>query len=293
MHVRAGVIADNMNFMEIVEKIPQPGLIQAEPVLPVNNVMETLRYWKEVLGFKNSWEWGDPVTFGAISWHGVQVQFTQDPQLAATSTGNSVWFRVREVEQLYALHQSLGAIVVSPLTLQPWGMGQYTVRDLNGYLLHFAAPMLVRNKPGETLPDTVRIILRPPTVVELNDLAASVGWTVTATPATYAVTLNSLVAGVVAEATTTSQVIGCALLTGSAGSMHYVRDVMIHPDWQGKHIGTALMQTLMRRADIVLPESTTVALITGEQVATFYKQFDFTPIFSMIRYTRKPGSSNK
>src|SRR5262249_6453330 len=143
-----------------------------------------------------------------------------------SATNNPVWFRVREVEQLYALHQSLGAEIVSPLEVQPWGMGQYTVRELNGYHLHFAAPMRESTKQSKELPDKLRIIIRPPTVGELSTLATSVGWSDTHTPATYAVMMNSLVAGVVVEAMTPGEIVGCALLTGDAGSMYYVRDVI-------------------------------------------------------------------
>jgi len=275
--------------MEIVQNIPQPGLVQVEPVLIVRDVLETLRYWKDVLSFPHTWQWGEPVVHGGASWHGVQVQFAQRDQPFAPN--NPVWFRVREVEQLYALHQSLGADIVSPLELQSWGMGQYTVRELNGYHLHFAAPMRENAKQSKELPDKLRVITRPPTVTELSALATAVGWSVTHTPATYAVMMDSLVAGVVAEAMTTGEIVGCALLTGNAGSMYYVRDVVVHPDWQGKHVGSALMDALLKRADVLLPENTMITLITSEHMAPFYRQFDFTPVFSMMRNAGRKETS--
>lgn len=273
--------------MDSTKNTPEPGVVHAEPVLAVSDIAETLLYWHDVLGFPDTWHWGDPPVHGGASWHGTQIQFTRNPDLTARSEGHSVWIRARHVEQLYALHQTNRADIVSPLAQQPWGMGQYTVREINGYYIHFAAPMPSLQTPGEAVPHALRIIPRPPTAGELGRLSAAVGWSVNHSETSYEVMLSALMAGVVAENTETGDVVGCALLVGTPGNPYYVRDVIVHPAWQRQYVGTALMHALMQRADATLHNNTMLTLITNETLAPFYRQFNFTPAFSMIRSTRR------
>lgn len=273
--------------MENAENMLQPGPVHAEPVLAVRDLAKTLAYWHDVLGFPDTWHWGEPAAHGGAAWHGTQIQFTLNPSLAAVSQGHSVWIRVRHVEQLYALHQAKQADIVSPLAQRPWGMAQYTVREINGYCIHFAAPVSARLKRSEALPPTLRIIPRAPTTEEMKLLTTAVGWPAINSAATYAVMLGTLAAAVVVEDTATGQVVGCALLTGNSANLYYVRDVIVHPRWQGQYVGTALMQALIHRADAILPADTMLTLLTSENLAPFYRQFDFTPTFSMIRTVRK------
>jgi hypothetical protein len=81
----------------------QPTLMHVEPVLAVKDVSETVLYWHEVLGFPVKWTWGEPVKHGGVSWQGVFIQFTLNPELAAASKGNCIWIRVRQLELLYEI----------------------------------------------------------------------------------------------------------------------------------------------------------------------------------------------
>jgi GNAT superfamily N-acetyltransferase len=58
---------------------------------------------------------------------------------------------------------------------------------------------------------------------------------------------------------------------------------MVHPDWQGKHVGSTMMKELTDWLDKNASENAYVALITPENLAPFYQQFDFTPVFGMHR----------
>ena len=80
-----------------------------------------------------------------------------------------------------------------------------------------------------------------------------------------------------------NQVIGCALLLSDEASFYYIKDVMVHPDWQYKHVGSMLMKELTAWLDSNAPENAYVGLFTGENLAPFYKQFDFAPVFGMHR----------
>ena len=58
---------------------------------------------------------------------------------------------------------------------------------------------------------------------------------------------------------------------------------MVHPQWQARRIGTALMEALMSWLDTAAPENAMVSLITGMGLAPFYNQFGFQPVFAMKR----------
>ena len=84
-----------------------PVVLQAEPVLAVTDVPETVQYWHSVLGFRNQWTWGDPPNHGGVSWQGAFIQFSRDPRLAAASKGNAVFISVRNLENIYDLHKKM------------------------------------------------------------------------------------------------------------------------------------------------------------------------------------------
>src|SRR5215471_1435530 len=145
-------------------------LSHVEPILPVENIIETVNYWHDVLGFADKWTWGDPPNHGGVAWQGAFVQFSHNPKLAATSKGNAIFIRVRNLPSLYEFHQNKNADIVEPLENKPWGMSGYTVRDINGYYVAFAgAPISNREKRGKESLQTVKIIPRIPTAKEYMD----------------------------------------------------------------------------------------------------------------------------
>jgi GNAT superfamily N-acetyltransferase/uncharacterized glyoxalase superfamily protein PhnB len=282
--ISVDLISLNQVLME--EGLP-PILSHAEPVLAVQDITETVRYWHEVLGFPGKWTWGDPPNHGGVNWQKVFIQFTLNPTQAAASKGNSVWIRVQKLEALYDFHQKRNANIVAPLENQPWGMAQYTIRELNGYYVHFAGPIAERQKNTAVLPSTVRIIARPPTIKESRVLSTSIGGTPSTDDAVIEKVLGAAIFAVIAEDAASGEVIGSALLLGDDASFYYVKDVMVHPDWQGRRVGTALMQELNRWLDSNGANNALVALIARETLEPFYQQFGFAQAFSMIRYVQR------
>ncbi len=262
----------------------QPVFSHAEPVFAVSDVSETVAYWHEVLGFPNKWTWGELPNHGGVSWHGAFIQFSHNPRLAETSKGNSTWIRVQHIEALYKFHQEKNVEIVAPLEVQSYGMAQYSIREINGYYVHFAGtPLSDRKKSATTIPDTVKIIARKPTAAEAEYIASAIYGPSSTNEETKEKSLPASVFAVVAEDTATGKIIGCAFLLSDNAGFYYVRNVIVHPDWQGKSVGTSMMQELTRWLNVHAPHNAMVALHTPENLAPFYKQFDFLPSFSMIR----------
>ena len=149
----------------------------------------------------------------------------------------------------------------------------------------FAGALLSDKPKSESTPEAVKIISRIPTAAEYFNLISAVGWDKFFD---HSLTEKILVAptfGVVAE--NAHQVIGCALILSDEASFYYVKDVMVHPNWQHKHVGSMLMKELTAWLDANAPDKAYVGLFTGESLAPFYKQFDFVPVFGMRRSIRR------
>jgi uncharacterized glyoxalase superfamily protein PhnB len=239
------------------------GLVTLEPVLAVRDVAAATAYYRDVLGFEDVWLWGEPPSHGGANWDGIQVQFSLDPALAAGAAGRSLWFRVRNVRAMYALHQERGAAITEALEAKPWGVSEYGVRDLDGYALRFAGSGDAREAARERA-DAVRIEARSPTWPELAALTRSVGWAVPASPPRV---LEAALQG--GGAVAGGEPVGCAFLTEDGTGFYYVRDVMVHPDWQGQGVGTALMRALAAYLEAHAPEGALAGLFTGPDLHGF------------------------
>ena len=116
------------------------------------------------------------------------------------------------------------------------------------------------------------------------------GWSPSTDDPIIKAILAAAVFAVVAEDTGSGEITGCALLLGDHASFYYVKDVMVRPDWQGKRVGTVLMQALTDWLEKNAANNALVGLITGEALESFYQQFGFAQSFAMLRYIhRKEG----
>lgn len=270
--------------MENIDNNLSPVFSHVEPVLAVEDILATIQYWHEVLGFPVKWTWGEPPTHGGVSWQKVFVQFTKNPALAAASKGNSIWVRLQRIQLLYKLHQKNNASIVAPLEQQPWGMVQYTVKDINGYYIHFAGFLSDREKSESLLPENVCISGRKPTIKEYQELGAVVYNSLPLSNEGAQARLDAVTYAVVAEDTASGNIIGCAFILGDNVSFYYIKDVLVHPAWQGKRIGTAMMNELTKWLDTNGARDALVSLVCRETLESFYQQFGFSQSFGMIKY---------
>jgi GNAT superfamily N-acetyltransferase len=71
--------------------------------------------------------------------------------------------------------------------------------------------------------------------------------------------------------------VGIGRLIGDGVTDWYLKDIIIHPDYQGKGIGRALMEYLLRHiTDNSLPETTvTISLLAAKGKEPFYEKLGF------------------
>src|SRR5690349_7831419 len=111
-----------------------------EPILAVRDVPAAVQFYESVLGFSGGWTWGDPPVHGGVRLGPISLQLTLNPDQATHASGAYYAVFVDDVDDWYSEHLRRGATVVSPIDNKPWGLREYTVRDLDGYLIRIGGP---------------------------------------------------------------------------------------------------------------------------------------------------------
>ena len=251
------------------------------PILYSSDVRRSIQYYTEVLGFKNKWEWNDPPGFGGVSKDSVDVFFCKDGQ---GSPGTWIAIMVNDVDELYETIKAKGGKVLAEPEDKEWGLREMLVQDPDGHIIRFGQHKTSGHKKSTELPGNISIIERLPTVEEFEELVKAVGWKMQTRERTTAL-LKAPVYAAIAEDQQSNKAVGCVLLLGDSASFYYVKDMMVHPDYQRKHIGTALMKKLNEWLESHAPDDALVGLYTGENLSPFYQQFGFTQSFGMCRRT--------
>jgi GNAT superfamily N-acetyltransferase len=250
-------------------------LRSSEPIFPVADVIATVGYYREVLGFLEGWTWGQPADFGGVRWGKVGAMFALQEGPGATVGGQWHSFFVEGIDVLYALHRRNGATIYSPLEAKPWGLREYTVRDLNGHFLRFGQRGSDRSATAGREPATnVAIMERLPTPEELQRLSRAVGWTSDDRSERAEKSLAGALFGVVAVAG--AGVVGSGMVLGDGASFAYLKDIVVDPDWQGRGIGTRIVEALLAILRRSNPDDMLVALFTGQHLAEFYERSGFS-----------------
>jgi catechol 2,3-dioxygenase-like lactoylglutathione lyase family enzyme len=103
------------------------------PELPVADVERAQQHYRDALGFEIGWLYPGK-GIGAV-WRDNAVIFFRRK---TPPFGPAVhWIFAENIDATYRELQSLGANIVDPLEMRPWGQRQFTVRDLDGNLFYF------------------------------------------------------------------------------------------------------------------------------------------------------------
>ena len=246
----------------------------SEPIFPVADVVATVGYYRDVLGFQEGWTWGQPPDFGGVRWGKVGAMFALQSGPEAPAGGKWHSFFVEGIDALQDFHRRNGATIRSPLEMKPWGLREYTVRDLNGHYLRFGQRGSDRSATaGRGSATGVAIVERLPTPEELQGLFRAVGWARDERTDRAAQALAGARFGAVAVQG--ERVVGSGMVLGDGASFAYLKDIIVHPEWQGRGIGTRIVEALMTMIRRPGPDRMLVTLFTGQHLAEFYERFGF------------------
>lgn len=116
------------------------------PVFAVADVGATIRWYEQELGFAGDpFPSHEPYVFGILRRDGIEIMLQrvidyQKPDLYDLRNGGGVWdayLRISGLQQLYARVKDRLELK-KPLRRQPYGLSEFEIKDLNGYVLVFS-----------------------------------------------------------------------------------------------------------------------------------------------------------
>jgi uncharacterized glyoxalase superfamily protein PhnB len=117
-----------------------------QPVLTVPDVLETVDFYRDKLGFHIDFVEGDPPVHARVcadpTYSSPTVHVRFEPLRPGASVNPSVylWLHVGSgLDQLFDVYQKRGVEVVEEPSDRPWGLRQFTIKDCNGYAVTFCA----------------------------------------------------------------------------------------------------------------------------------------------------------
>lgn len=107
---------------------------KSNPILYSSDVKRSLKYYIEVLGFDDCWEWGDPVDFGGIVKNDVEIFFCLKGQ---GHPGTWLAILVDNVDEYCKAIKDKGAKIVAEPVDREWNMREMLVEDPDGHIIRF------------------------------------------------------------------------------------------------------------------------------------------------------------
>ena len=122
-----------------------PEINSITPCFPVADVGATIRWYEEYLGFKGDpFPDKEPYVFAMLTRDAVEIMLQWvdgylKPDLYSARIGG-VWNAYLRMEGVNEFYESVRnkVEVIQELRRQPYGMWEFEVKDLNGYILVFA-----------------------------------------------------------------------------------------------------------------------------------------------------------
>lgn len=118
----------------------------------------------------------------------------------------------------------------------------------------------------------MRLVERDPRVEEYQRLRRAVGWGETTDEGIAAGLSNALYAVVLERG---GEVIGCGRVVGDGGLYFYVQDVIVLPSFQGRGLGTRIMEGVMGYLERTARPGAFVGLMAAKDVESFYEPYGF------------------
>ena len=105
------------------------------PILRVNNLAASLRFYVDVLGFKVNWGGEHESTFASVSRDGRSIMLAQGEQ---GHPGTWLWIGVEDIEPLFADLIAKGVKIVEKPTNYPWAY-EMKIEDPDGHVLRLGS----------------------------------------------------------------------------------------------------------------------------------------------------------
>lgn len=253
----------------------------ATAILVVRDVMASVAYYRDVLGFSVEFTFGEPTFYAGVRRGQVSLHLHGAEKAPRPPGQGSVYVFVDEVDPYFAHITARGARFEEAPANRPYGLRDFAALDLDGNRLVFASPTTYDRPPTATdvLPPHVRIEVGVPDLETLVSLFRSVSWT--PDEKSMRVALDNTLVGVIATDTRDGATVGMARATGD-GRYYMLWDVIVRPSHQGQKIGRSMVERILQELkQRGAPTGGFIGLFTAR--AGFYERLGFRKDFGMHR----------
>ena len=98
------------------------------------DIVRSLDYYTEKLGFDEKWEWDSPPTFGGVNKDDVAIFFCKNDQ---GNPGTWLCIVVDNVDEYYESIKDKGANIAAVPQTKEWNMREMLVEDPDGHIIRF------------------------------------------------------------------------------------------------------------------------------------------------------------
>src|SRR3981189_2911596 len=122
-----------------IVRSPSLPFIECEQIhagLAVSDIPTAVEFYIKKLGFQQAFTWGEPPTFAGVNFGKVQMFLAKGTPTPSRET-SAGFFLVGDATQFYEFQRATGVDVVQAIADRPYGIRDYSVRDLYGYHLVF------------------------------------------------------------------------------------------------------------------------------------------------------------
>jgi uncharacterized glyoxalase superfamily protein PhnB len=145
------------------------------PGFIVKDINDAISFYRDKLGFKLEFMWGDPVHFAGMSIGKIHIHLMQ----GEVTTGKSLaYFAVEGIDELYEFHVANGVEITEPIGNRDYDMRDYQTRDPYGNLLGFGHYIFSKNPPLKIERVDVALRLEKRLAALLKDLAEHKGMSI-------------------------------------------------------------------------------------------------------------------
>jgi len=111
---------------------------KVSPHIPVEDVENTVNWYKNNLGFGDEWYYGNPVTDGGCRRDELRLLFGKVNGTFERPKELSLIFFVSAVDEIHDEVVGKGIEISLPIATYDYGIREFTIIDLNGYPIRFA-----------------------------------------------------------------------------------------------------------------------------------------------------------
>ena len=117
---------------------------QIAPVFFTMNILRTLAYYKDKLGFECLGTWQDPPVYAIVArdQHALHFRCAEPPKANPDKYADELldaYFRVEDADALYAEYVANGVEFTREPADMPWHSREFVVKDCDGRLLAFGS----------------------------------------------------------------------------------------------------------------------------------------------------------